>query len=49
MKEFKYLGANVDQKDPNTDEVELNIRFQLANSIFIEMSGYKTCYKITTV
>ena len=39
VKEFKYLGANVHHEEPNTGEVELNLRFQLANSKFAEMSN----------
>ena len=46
VKEFRYLGANVHHEEPNTGEVELNLRFQLANSKFAEMSNLLQNHKI---
>jgi hypothetical protein len=46
VKEFKYLGANLHNEEPNTGEVELNHRIQLANCKFAEMSNLLQNHKI---
>ena len=46
MKEFRYLGAGLHHEEPNTGEVELNHRIQLANSKFAEMSNLLQNHKI---
>ena len=44
--EFKYLGANIHNEEPNTGEIELNQRIQLASCKFAEMSNLLQNHKI---
>ena len=46
VKEFRYLGACLHHEEPNTGEVELNNRIQLANSKFAEKSNLLQNHKI---
>lgn len=39
VEQFKYLGAVLHYKQPNTGETELNHRIQMANAKFVEMSN----------
>ena len=46
VKEFKYLGSYLHHEQPNTGEVELNHRIQLANSKFAELMNLLQNHKI---
>ncbi len=46
VKEFNYLGAYLHHEEPNTGEVELNHRIQLANSKFAELMNLLQNHKI---
>ena len=39
VKEFKYLGSNLHHDQPNTGNVEINHRIQMANAKFAELSN----------
>ena len=46
VKEFKYLGSQLHHEQPNTGDVELNHRIQLANSKFAEKQNLLQNYNI---
>lgn len=46
IKEFKYLGSYLHHEEPNTGEVELNHRIQLANAKFAELLNLLQNHKI---
>ena len=46
VKEFKYLGSQLHHEQPNTGDVELNHRIQLANSKFAEKLNLLQNYNI---
>ena len=46
VKEFKYLGSQLHHQQPNTGDVELNHRTQLANSKFAEKLNLLQNYNI---
>ena len=39
VKEFKYLGSNLHHDQPNTGDIEINHRIQMANAKFAELSN----------